>query len=264
MVLPVRNSPPAPRSAGRRPAIRGALRALAVACLLAAAAIAPHPARAAGPGVCFTPPRPGGCDPTATIVQAIAAARRTIRLQIYAFTSRPILAALLAAHRRGVDLRAIVDRSQLDDDPRDAAAVARLAAGGATVLVDTVPGLMHDKIMIIDAAEVLTGSFNYTWSAEHRNAENLLVLRDPALAARYARNWAVAAARALPYAALAETRRPPRARLAAGAVRGNRRSHIYQWPGCPYYDRIAAGNRVAFASAQAAREAGYRPAHNCR
>lgn len=58
---------------------------------------------------------------------------------------------------------AIVDRSQLYDDHSD----ERLASTGVPVLVDTVPGLMHNKIMIIDDATVLTGSFNYIWSAAY-------------------------------------------------------------------------------------------------
>lgn len=48
-----------------------------------------------------------------------------------------------------------------------------------------------------------------------------------------------------------------------GPVVGNRRSHIYEWPGCPYYGAILPQNRVPFASAQTAADAGYRPARNC-
>ncbi|MFZ0887347.1 MAG: Ada metal-binding domain-containing protein [Candidatus Binataceae bacterium] len=48
-----------------------------------------------------------------------------------------------------------------------------------------------------------------------------------------------------------------------GPVVGNRRSHIYPWPGCPYYDAVAPRNRVPFPGAQAAEQAGYRPARNC-
>jgi hypothetical protein len=46
-------------------------------------------------------------------------------------------------------------------------------------------------------------------------------------------------------------------------VRGNRRSMIYHWPGCPFYDAISERNRVEFPSAKAAEAAGYRPARNC-
>ena len=47
------------------------------------------------------------------------------------------------------------------------------------------------------------------------------------------------------------------------AVVGNARSHIFEWPACPYYSATSPGNRVEFASPQAAESAGYRPAHNC-
>lgn len=49
----------------------------------------------------------------------------------------------------------------------------------------------------------------------------------------------------------------------SGPVVGNARSHIFEWPGCPYYSSIAPDNRVPFPSPQAAEQAGYRPAHNC-
>ena len=48
-----------------------------------------------------------------------------------------------------------------------------------------------------------------------------------------------------------------------GPVRGNRRSMIYHWPGCPNYDDIADQNRVPFPNAVAAEAAGYRAARNC-
>lgn len=48
-----------------------------------------------------------------------------------------------------------------------------------------------------------------------------------------------------------------------GLIIGNRRSHIYAWPGCGSYDTMAPQNRVVFPSAQAAEQAGYRAAYNC-
>ncbi len=44
---------------------------------------------------------------------------------------------------------------------------------------------------------------------------------------------------------------------------GNRRSKIYAWPGCGTYDKMAPGNRVVFASREAAEQQGYRAARNC-
>ena len=48
-----------------------------------------------------------------------------------------------------------------------------------------------------------------------------------------------------------------------GNIRGNRRSMIYHWPGCPNYDDIAPHNRVPFRTRQEAEQAGYRAARNC-
>jgi len=46
-------------------------------------------------------------------------------------------------------------------------------------------------------------------------------------------------------------------------IRGNRRSMIYHWPGCPNYDDIAPHNRVHFRTRAEAEAAGYRAARNC-
>ncbi|MEK7736576.1 MAG: phospholipase D-like domain-containing protein, partial [Pseudomonadota bacterium] len=52
----------------------------------------------------------------------------------------------------------------------------------------------HNKILLIDPGEatstVITGSYNFTFSAQARNAENLLILRgNPRLARAYLDNW---------------------------------------------------------------------------
>jgi phosphatidylserine/phosphatidylglycerophosphate/cardiolipin synthase-like enzyme len=220
-------------------------------CALGAAVRAP----CAEIQACFAPPVAGSCDPLITLLRTINGARSTIRVQMYSLTLHEVVSALIRAKRRGIDVRVIVDHSQLRHDRNDSFRVAALASGGVPILVDTVPGLMHNKVMVIDGETVLTGSFNYTWGAEHRNAENLLVLHDPKLAADYLRNWNQRAAQSRPL--IASGVGP------AGAVVGNRRTMIYEWPGCRYYGKIALRNRVDFADAQAAEAAGYRPANNC-
>lgn len=49
----------------------------------------------------------------------------------------------------------------------------------------------------------------------------------------------------------------------SGPVVGNSRSHVFEWPACPYYDAISPDSRVLFPSPQAAEAAGYGPARNC-
>lgn len=61
---------------------------------------------------------------------------------------------------------------------------------GIPLWIDDRVAIAHNKVMIIDNSTVITGSFNFTTSAQKRNAENVLVLRDaPQLAAVYTKDW---------------------------------------------------------------------------
>jgi phosphatidylserine/phosphatidylglycerophosphate/cardiolipin synthase-like enzyme len=209
---------------------------------------------------CFVPHLPEGCDPQVMVLTTIDGAQKSVLVLMYELTAREITTALVNAKRRGVDVRAIVDKRQ--DHTYE---IDRLLTSGVSVLVDTVRGLMHNKVMIVDGATVVTGSFNYTSSAEHKNAENLLLIHDPALVAEYMQYWKVREEQSHPLSVEPLRRRTDSdGEVPDGVVRGNRHSMIYQWPGCSYYDTISERNRVEFPSAKAAEEAGYRPAKSCR
>jgi phosphatidylserine/phosphatidylglycerophosphate/cardiolipin synthase-like enzyme len=126
----------------------------------------------------------GGC--TDAIVRELGEARRTVLVQAYILTSEPIADALMHAHRRGVKVEAILDRSNRSD--RYSAADFLVNVGIPTYIDDN-HSIAHNKLILIDGQTVITGSFNFTRSAEERNAENLLILRDKRLAAIYERNW---------------------------------------------------------------------------
>jgi len=126
----------------------------------------------------------GGC--TEAIVATLGAARQTVLVQAYSFTSAPIAGALKAAHDRGVDVRVVLDRSQRSERYTSA---TFLQHAGIPTWIDAAHAIAHNKVMVIDGETVITGSFNFTKAAEEHNAENLVVLRDRGLAARYAENW---------------------------------------------------------------------------
>jgi phosphatidylserine/phosphatidylglycerophosphate/cardiolipin synthase-like enzyme len=126
----------------------------------------------------------GGC--TEAVVAALEAARETVLVQAYSFTSAPVAGALKAAHDRGVDVRVVLDRSQRSERYTSA---TFLQHAGIPTWIDSAHAIAHNKVMVIDGETVITGSFNFTKAAEEHNAENLMVLRDPGLAARYAENW---------------------------------------------------------------------------
>jgi phosphatidylserine/phosphatidylglycerophosphate/cardiolipin synthase-like enzyme len=144
----------------------------------------PAVAEPLAPQVCFTPG--GKC--TDLVVSEIGSARQSI---LVSFTSLPILAALKAAHARSVDVAAIVDKTSARQSKSGSrySAATYLANAGFPVWVDTKVAIAHNKVMVIDGATVITGSFNFTAAAQSKNAENLLVLNDPALAAEYTANW---------------------------------------------------------------------------
>jgi phosphatidylserine/phosphatidylglycerophosphate/cardiolipin synthase-like enzyme len=132
--------------------------------------------------VCFTP----GENCTEEIVTAIKQAEHSILVQAYNFTSLPIERALIGAHRRGVDVKIIFDKSQNDPhfkSPR------YLRNAGIPILIDSQPAIAHNKVMIIDDQKVITGSFNFTRAAQTKNAENVLIITDPQLAQHYRKNW---------------------------------------------------------------------------
>ncbi len=141
----------------------------------------------------------GGCTDEAC--KRLQGAKREVLVQAYSFTSKPITQALVNAYRRGVKVDVVLDKSQLSERH---STIGLLAQAGVPIEIDAAHAIAHNKVMVIDGEEVLTGSFNFTEAAEDRNAENLLVIRDNALAVQYARNWQAHRLHAKPYP-------PPRA-----------------------------------------------------
>jgi len=131
-------------------------------------------------------------DAEGAIVRALGEAKKTIHVQAYLLTSRSIARALQDAQARGVAVEILADREMVNKG--ESSLIPRLAAEGIPVWLETRYAVAHNKVLLIDAATahgfVITGSYNFTWSAQARNAENLLILRDnPALVRRYLDNW---------------------------------------------------------------------------
>jgi phosphatidylserine/phosphatidylglycerophosphate/cardiolipin synthase-like enzyme len=120
------------------------------------------------------------------VVTTLGDAKKTVRVQAYSFTSAPIAKALLDAKTRGVDVKIILDRSQVTAKYSSADFFQNQ---GMQPWIDYQHAIAHNKVMVIDDATVITGSFNYTKAAENKNAENLLIIHDPKLAQAYAKNW---------------------------------------------------------------------------
>ena len=123
---------------------------------------------------------------TQAIVREIDRATLDVRVQAYSFTSVPIAKALVDAHKRGVSVEVILDKSQRTEKY---SAATFLANNRIPTYIDAVHAIAHSKIMIIDKQTVVTGSFNFTRAAEEKNAENLLIIKSKELASYYLDNW---------------------------------------------------------------------------
>lgn len=131
-------------------------------------------------------------DAEGALLREIGEAQRSIRVQAFLITSRNIARALIAAHERGIAVRVLADREMVARGENSR--VPDLHSAGIEVRLETRYTSAHNKILLIDVEGnhpvVITGSYNFTYSAQARNAENVLILRDnPALARAYLANW---------------------------------------------------------------------------
>ena len=137
------------------------------------------------------------------VLKVIDSAHHDIRMLSYSFTSAPVARALLAAKKRGVDIRIVADQKNNTSEDRSGkarAALSLLAEAGADVRVIGVYAIHHDKVLVVDGETVELGSFNYSDAAAHRNSENVLVnWKNPQLAKVYLEHFARNYRQATPY-----------------------------------------------------------------
>lgn len=126
----------------------------------------------------------GGCQEQ--IVSAINRAQKNVLIQAYSFTNLPIGEALIADKNRGVRVEIILDRSN-ENSPDSL--IHLMMEHGVPIYIDSSHAIAHNKVMVIDNDTVLTGSFNFTKSAEEKNAENCLVIQGKKNNIAYTDNW---------------------------------------------------------------------------
>ena len=134
--------------------------------------------------VCFTPPHKQ-CGHF--ISNHINQAKESIYVQAYGFTHTEIIDSLIEATKRGVKVEIILDSSNFS--AKKLVLIEELKKLGIKIHKAKVSGIAHNKIMIIDKKKVITGSFNFTESADKRNAENVLVIINKRLANKYLENY---------------------------------------------------------------------------
>lgn len=138
--------------------------------------------------VAFTP----GDDVAGQIIEAIRQARRQVLVQAFSFTHDGIARALVEAHKRGVEVKLIADQEQTEKMRRGQ--VPGMARSGVPVWLDSEHQSAHNKVMVVDpglpSSRIVTGSYNFTRAAQHKNAENVVFISgNDALVRAYVANW---------------------------------------------------------------------------
>ena len=109
------------------------------------------------------------------IINVLANAQESIYFMAYSFTSDDISSVLQERAANGVTVAGVMDYSQIQSNG-EYGEYDVLAQAGFDVKQDGIEGLLHHKVFIIDSEIVITGSYNFSSSAEERNDENILII----------------------------------------------------------------------------------------
>lgn len=136
----------------------------------------------------------------APIVDFIGAAQSELLVSVQELDHRPIAEALIAARRRGVFVRMILEQDYLrEKSPPETDSLGtqevnrelltRALRAGVDAKADYNPDIFHQKFIIRDRQSVLTGSTNFTTTGVTKNLNHVCIIDDPEVAREYAREF---------------------------------------------------------------------------
>lgn len=116
------------------------------------------------------------------IVQLIKNAQNYIYIPTFLITHTQISNELIAAHKKGIDVKIIMDANNVYTRNTKH---QLLRQNGIPVKIENYAGKLHSKTMIIDDKYIIMGSMNFSNSGENKNDENMLIITNPRLAQSY-------------------------------------------------------------------------------
>jgi len=118
--------------------------------------------------------------PDEPLAAAIDQARLSVDVAVYSLNLWSIRDALIHAHKRGVVVRMVMERDNMDNQE-----IQQIMDAGIPIIGDQREGLMHNKFVVIDRSEVWTGSMNFTTYGAYEDNNNLIRLRSQLVAADF-------------------------------------------------------------------------------
>ena len=120
----------------------------------------------------------------AKLVDYVGAAKKSVHFIIFTFTHKDLANAMIERAAAGVDVRGIIENRGASQGVFPSLFCAKLP-----VKEDGNKYTMHHKVIIIDGKTVITGSFNFTNSADDSNDDNVLIIHSKAVAALYEQEY---------------------------------------------------------------------------
>lgn len=120
------------------------------------------------------------------LVALVNSAQRSIYFLAFQFTQAGLGDAMAARARAGVAVSGVFETTGSETPYSQYGKLKQL---GLPVYQDGNPYIMHHKVIIVDEKTVAFGSYNFSAAAESSNDENILIIDDPALAARFVQEF---------------------------------------------------------------------------
>jgi phosphatidylserine/phosphatidylglycerophosphate/cardiolipin synthase-like enzyme len=117
-----------------------------------------------------------------TIIPLVNTAATSIRFLAFSFTDYPLAKAMIDRAKQGVNVAGVMDKTQSGGT---GAELGTFVCAGVPVRQDGNPQFMHNKIIVVDSRYVITGSLNFSTSAEESNDENVIIIDNPDIAKLY-------------------------------------------------------------------------------
>jgi len=116
------------------------------------------------------------------IIPIVENAQSSIRFMAFSFTDYPLAKAMIDRAAVGVDVAGVFEKVGSETQYAE---LRTLHCAGVPVRQDGNPSFLHHKVIVVDQRYVITGSLNFSTSAEESNDENVIIIDNPEIAALY-------------------------------------------------------------------------------
>ena len=121
-----------------------------------------------------------------TIIPLVSTATSSIRFLAFSFTDFPLADAMIQRAQQGVDVAGVFDKTQAGGQ---GAELGTFFCAGVPVRNDGNKQFMHNKVIVVDERYVITGSLNFSTSADESNDENVIIIDNPEIARLYMQDF---------------------------------------------------------------------------